>query len=41
MPYSSAYLRKSLDFFKVGILGLMNNVRSLAEEMVLKELIYV
>ena len=31
---------ESLDFFKVGILGMMNNIRSAAEEMVLNDLIY-
>lgn len=41
MPYLSAYLHESLDFFKVGILGLMNNIKSAAEEIVLKELVYI
>ena len=40
MPYLSAYLHESLDFFKVGIFGLMNNIRSQAEEVILTELIY-
>ena len=40
MPYLSAYLHESLDFFKVGIFGLMNNIRSQAEEAILTELIY-
>ena len=40
MPYSSAYMRKSLDFFKVGIFGAMNNIRNAVEEVVLSELIY-
>lgn len=41
MPYLSAYLHESLDFFKVGIFGLMNNIKACAEEIVLKEIIYV
>ena len=40
MPYLSAYLRESLDFFKVGILQAMNNIHSRAEEIILNELIY-
>ncbi|WP_438861115.1 hypothetical protein, partial [Blautia wexlerae] len=36
MPYLSAYLHESLDFFKVGIFRLMNNIKASAEEMVLK-----
>ena len=40
MPYLSAYLNESLDFFKVGILGAMNSIRNRAEEIILKELIY-
>ena len=40
MPCLSAYLRKSLDFFKVGIFGAMNNIRNAVEEVVLSELIY-
>ena len=40
MPCLSAYLRKSLDFFKVGIFGRMNNIRSRATEIVNKDLIY-
>ena len=39
MPYLSAYLRESLDFFKVGILGLMNTCKAQAEEILLAELI--
>ena len=41
MPYLSAYLCKSLDFFKVGILGRMNNIRNRAEEIIKSELIYI
>lgn len=41
MPYLSAYLCKSLDFFKVGIFRLMNNIKASAEEIVLKNMIYV
>ena len=41
MPYLSAYLCESLDFFKVGILGMMNNIKNAAEEVVLSELVYV
>ena len=40
MPCLSAYLRESLDFFKVGILRRMNNIKNAAEEMVLLEMIY-
>ena len=40
MPYLSAYLCKSLDFFKVGIFGRMNNIRACAEEIVVKEIVY-
>ena len=40
MPYLSAYLCESLDFFKVGILQAMNAIRSQAEEVILEELIY-
>ena len=40
MPHLSAYLRESLDFFKVGILGAMNNIRNAVEELVLSELIF-
>jgi hypothetical protein len=39
MPYLSAYLCESLDFFKVGILGLMNSCKAQAEEILLAELI--
>ena len=41
MPYLSAYLHESLDFFKVGIFGLMNDIKACAEEIVLREGIYV
>lgn len=41
MPYLSAYLNESLDFFKVVIFRLMNNIKVSAEEIVLKEIIYV
>ena len=41
MPYLSAYLRESLDFFKVGIFGVMNNIKASAEEIVLKEIVYM
>ena len=40
MPYLSAYLRESLDFFKVGILRCMNSIHNRAEEIVLHELVY-
>ena len=40
MPYLSAYLRESLDFFKVGILAHMNSLKAQAEEIVLRELVY-
>ena len=40
MPYLSAYLRESLDFFKVGILRRMNSIRNRAEEIILTELVY-
>lgn len=40
MPYLSAYLHESLDFFKVGILQHMNSLKAQAEELVLTELIY-
>ena len=40
MPCLSAYLHESLDFFKVGIFGAMNNIHNAAEEIVLSELIY-
>ena len=40
MPYLPAYLRESLDFLKVGILRKMNNIKNVAEEMVLLEIIY-
>lgn len=40
MPYLSAYLCESLDFFKVGILAKMNAIRHSAEESVLTELVY-
>ena len=41
MLHLSAYLCESLGFFKVGIFGLMNNIKACAEELVLKEIIYV
>ena len=41
MPYLSAYLHESLDFFKVGILRRMNNIKANAEEIALKEIIYL
>ena len=40
MPYLSAYLRESLDFFKVEILQQMNACKAQAEEIVKFELIY-
>ena len=40
MPYLSAYLRESLDFFKVGILRQMNACKAQAEAIVKFELIY-
>lgn len=40
MPYLSAYLHESLDFFKVGILQHMNSLNAQAEELVMNELIY-
>ena len=40
MPYLSAYLHESLDFFKVGILRQMNACKAQAEEIVKVELIY-
>ena len=40
MPYLSAYLHESLDFFKVGILVERNNIWSRAREVVNAELIY-
>ncbi len=40
MPYLSAYLCESLDFFKVGILQHMNSIRSRAEEIIYAELVY-
>ena len=41
MPYLSAYLHESLDFFKVGILRRMNNIKANAEEIALKEKNYI
>lgn len=41
MPYLPAYLRESLDFLKVGIFRLMNNIKASAEEIVLKERVYM
>ena len=40
MPYLSAYLHESLDFFKVWILQHMNSLKAQAEEIVLAEIIY-
>ena len=40
MPCLLAYLRESLDFFKVGILRCMNSIRNRAEEIILTELVY-
>jgi len=40
MPYLSAYLHESLDFFKVWILRQMNACKAQAEEIVKAELIY-
>ena len=39
MPYLSAYLRESLDFFKVGISGEMNNIRACIDEIIMREII--
>ena len=39
MPCLSAYLRESLDFFKVGIFGRMNNIRNRATEIINTEII--
>ena len=39
MPHLSAYLCESLDFFKVGILRVMNNIHNRAEEIVVYEII--
>lgn len=41
MPCLSAYLRKSLDFFKVGIFQQMNNICNRVSEVVYKELINI
>ena len=41
MPYLSAYLCESLDFFKVGIFGQMNNIWACAMEIVEREIIFV
>lgn len=40
MPYLSAYLHESLDFFKVWILRHMNMLKEMAEEVVVREVIY-
>ena len=40
MPYLSAYLNESLDFFKVVILRHMNLLKAMAEEVVMAEVIY-
>ena len=39
MPCLSAYLHESLDFFKVGIFGEMNNIRACIDEIIIKEII--
>ena len=39
MPYLSAYLHESLDFFKVWILRAMNSILNRAEEIVVREMI--
>ncbi len=39
--HSLGVMCKSLDFFKVLILGRMNNIRSRAEEIINSELIYI
>ncbi len=41
MPYLSAYLCESLDFFKVGIFQKMNSIRYRAEEIVKNEMVYI
>ena len=41
MPYLSAYLHESLDFFKVGILRRMNNIQATAEEIAYKNIIFM
>ena len=40
MPCLLAYLRESLDFFKVGIFGVMSNIwnRAAEEELILQKL---
>ena len=40
MPYLSAYLHESLDFFKVWIFGLMNNIGACVDEIVLNDIVY-
>lgn len=40
MPYLSAYLHESLDFFKVGIFRGMNNIWACAEEIIYKSILY-
>ena len=39
MPYLSAYLCESLDFFKVGIFQKMNNIQACVREVVEREII--
>ncbi len=41
MPYLSAYLNESLDFFKVVILRRMNNIKANAEEIAYKNIIFM
>ena len=41
MPCLSAYLRESLDFFKVGILRRKNNIQATAEEIAYKNIIFM
>ena len=40
MPYLSAYLHESLDFFKVWILRAMNSICNRAEKIIIREMIY-
>ena len=40
MPYLSAYLHESLDFFKVWILQEMNNIDACINEIIYDEYIY-
>ena len=39
--FSYDFFQINLNFIKVGIFGLMNNIKACAEEIVLKEIIYV